>query len=466
MFVNRGRELAALERSFSAGDAQLFVLYGRRRIGKTELLKRFCRDKRHIFFIADLGTETSALAEFTRQVSLFAHQRPDALGAFSSWTTALEFVADLARDERLVLVLDEFTYLIDANAAVPSVLQRLWDTRLSATRLMLVLCGSYAGMMEQHVLGYRAPLYGRRTGQWQLQPMSFRDAALFLPRLRPADLVRAYAVLGGVPAYLRQFDDGVSLAKNLAHRALTPGAFLYDEPRFLLLQELRQPRRYFSVLEAIAAGRTRQNEIAQGAGIDPPSLAFYLGTLRELGLIERAVPATEKHPHKSRRGIYRIADNYLRFWFRFVYPNRSLLEGGQVRDVLAFVKEQIDQFTGPAFEAICREHLWRLHREGQLGFTPRAVGGWWERNQEIDVVAVGAEVLLVAECKWTTRPVGVNILDDLVRKAMSLPRRGQWSRIEYALFSRSGFTASLVARAREEGVRLVGLADLVPSRRR
>ncbi|HIQ06131.1 MAG TPA: ATP-binding protein, partial [Anaerolineae bacterium] len=447
MFINRERELDALERSYGSGRAELYVLYGRRRVGKTELLRAFCQGKRHIFFVADLGTETSALAEFTRQISQFAYDRPDAISAFSSWDAAFEFLSPLAAEERLVVVLDEFTYLIEANSAIPSILQRLWDTHLRETQLMLILCGSYVGMMEQHVLAYRAPLYGRRTAQWHLQPLTFWDVMRFLSYFNPIEQVRAYAILGGVPAYLLQFDDGMPLLRNIEQRILTPGTFLYDEPRFLLLQELREPHRYFSVLEAIAAGRTRQNEIAQVAGIVPSSISFYLSTLRELGLVERVVPATEKHPHKSKRGLYRLLDNYFRFWFRFIYPNRSLLERGEMTHVRRLVKEQLDQFTSPAFEAICREYVWRLHQTGELGFTPQAVGSWWDRQEEVDVVAVGEEELLVGECKWRARPVGTNILDDLKRKAHLLIQQGNWTRVHYALFSRSGFTSALEARA-------------------
>lgn len=448
MFVNREREIEALERSYTSNRAELYVLYGRRRVGKTELLRTFCQGKRHIFFIADLGTEASALAEFTRQISQFVYDRPDAISPFSSWDAAFEFLLPLATEERLVVVLDEFTYLIDANPAVPSILQRLWDARLRETQLMLILCGSYVGMMEQHVLAYRAPLYGRRTAQWHLQPLSFWDVTHFFPHSKPTDQVRAYAVLGGVPAYLLQLDDQMSLLHNIEQRILTPGTFLYDEPRFLLLQELRDPHRYFSVLEAIAAGRTRQNEIAQAAGIATSSLSFYLTTLREMGLVERVVPATEKHPHKSKRGLYRLMDNYFRFWFRFVYPNRSLLERGEMAQVRRQIEKQIDPFTSLTFEVICREHVWRLHQTGALSFTPRAVGSWWNRQKEIDVVAVGDEDILLGECKWTTRPVGTNILDGLKRNAQSLIQQGRWHRVYYVLFSRSGFTTALESQAK------------------
>ncbi len=456
MFVNRDRERAFLETHHATDQAELIVLYGRRRVGKTELLRTFCADKPHIFFVADLGTEEGQLAEFTHQIGEFVAGDPDLLAPFATWEAAFNYLATQT-SERLVVVLDEFTYLIDSNAALPSTLQKLWDTQLRNSDIMLVLCGSYVGIMEQEVLAYRSPLYGRRTGQWRLQPLTFWDIQQLLPRFSPVDLVRAYAILGGVPAYLRQFDDRLSLLDNVEQKVLAMGEFLYDEPRFLLLQELREPSRYFAVLEAIAGGRTRMNEIAQAAHIGTTSISFYLKTLQEMGLIDRVVPVTEKNPRKSRWGIYQITDHYFRFWFRFVYPNHSLLERGETDQVRRRIAEQLDQFVGPAFERICQEALWRRHRAGKLDFTPAAVGYWWNRQEEIDVAAMGEDEVLLGECKWTSRPVGVNILDDLKRKAQALDRTLP---VRYALFARSGFTPALQARAAEEGVLLVDLEEL------
>jgi AAA+ ATPase superfamily predicted ATPase len=462
LFVNRRRELASLEEHYRSERAELYVLYGRRRVGKTELLQTFCQEKRHLFFVADLGTEASLLAEFTRVISAFAQGDSDLLAPFASWDTAFAFLARFAATERLVLVLDEFTYLIRANPALPSILQRLWDRRLRETRLMLVLCGSYVGMMEKHVLTYEAPLYGRRSAQWQMQPLGFHDAALFHPRYDASNHVYAFGILGGVPAYLLQFGEGDSVLDNVQRRVLTQGAFLYDEPRFLLLEELHEPSRHFAILEAIAAGHTRPNEIAQAVGLAATSLPSYLDTLRALGLVEREVPATETQPHKSKRGRYRILDHYFRFWFRFVAPHRSLLERGDTAPVAQLIQEQIDQFTGPVFEAVCREHVWRLAREGLLGFLPQSVGRWWDDHDEIDVVAVGDQQALLGECKWTTRSVGVNVLDELRRKAQPLVARQGWQHVTYMLFARAGFTPALRDDAARDGVVLVDLAGLAP----
>ena len=443
MFVNRERELELLEERYGSGRAELFVLYGRRRVGKTELLAQFCTasgsPRRHIFFVADLDVEPVLRAALSAAVNTELLGPETAGAVYSSWDDIFLLLAQHARQERLVVVLDEFTYLVDAHPPLASALQRLWDRELANTQLMLVLCGSYVGMMEETVLGYQAPLYGRRTGQYLLEPLGFHDARKFFPDYDLADQVRAYAVLGGTPAYLNVVSASRSLLDNIGQRVLARGTFLYDEARFLLQQELREPRNYFAILEAIAAGRTRLNEIKQATGLD--GVTAYLGTLQGLHLVERVVPVTESQPHKSRRGLYRLRDQFFRFWFRFVHPNRSLLERGGVQAALdGLVAPQLDQFTGPVFEEVCHQFLWRLALQGELPFVPLRIGGWWQANQEVDAVAVGSDAVLLTECKWSRRPLGLDILRNLERKAGLVARETDISLIFFGLCARSGFT--------------------------
>lgn len=454
MFVNREAELAFLEEHFRSDRAELIVLYGRRRVGKTELLYRFCQDKPHIFFVADLGTTEVNLVQFSRAVSQYVHGDPDVEGTYRDWDQGLARLARLARDERLVVVFDEFTYLVSAQPGITSVLQRVWDESLRHTRIMLILCGSYVGMMMQHVLGYRAPLYGRRTGDWHLQPFAFQEAASLLTWLPLEDRLRAYAVLGGMPAYLLAFDPNLSLSENIEQRILQRGTFLHNEPRLLLQTELRDPMNYFSVLEAIAGGATRPNEIAQRAGLPLSALTYYLNNLRDLGLVKRTVPATEPRPERSRRALYRLADNFFRFWFRYVLPNRSLLERGQTEPVVKRVMGELDAYTGPVFEEVCREHVWRLSERGQLPFSVRRVGAWWSRTAEVDLCAVGKEDILLGECKWWAGPVGLNVLNELRVRAGEVARAAGGLRPHLALFARNGFTPEVETAARIEGVLL------------
>jgi len=457
MFINRVRELSFLERRYAADQAELVVLYGRRRVGKTELLRRFCEGKRHFFYVADLGTEASTLAELARRYGELFHNDPESTH-FATWDQAFKALARQAGGERLIVVLDEFTYLLQTSPTLPSILQRLWDESLQHTHLMLILSGSYIGIMEREVLAYQAPLYGRRTAQWHLQPLSFTDARLFLPGYSLQDQVRAYAVLGGVPAYLRQFADRRPLLDNIEGEILSQGAFLYDEPRFLLQMELREPRVYFAILEAIATGRVRQEEISQAVGVKGASLGYYLNTLRDLGLLERAVPVTDADPAHSRQGRYQLLDPFFRFWFRFVYRERVHLERGDTATVRQAVSEQSDALAGWAFEEICRARVWELAAAGRIPFRPQRVGMWWDTQAQIDVAALDEEYVLLGECRWRSRPLGPEALAELKRKAEHVP--GNRHQV-LALFARAGFTEPLQAEAAGQGVLLFGLDDLL-----
>ena len=457
MFVNRQRELAFLERRYVSDQAELVVLYGRRRVGKTEMLRRFCEGKRHFFYVADLGTEASTLAELARRYGEVFHGDAESTH-FATWDQALKALARQAGEQRLIVVLDEFTYLLQTSPALPSVLQRLWDETLQHTRLMLILSGSYVGIMEREVLAYQAPLYGRRTAQWHLQPLAFPDTRLLLPGYSLPDQVRTFAILGGVPAYLRQFSDRRPLLTNVEDEILSQGAFLYDEPRFLLQMELREPRVYFAILEAIATGRVRQDDLSQAVGIKGASLGYYLNTLRDLGLLERVVPVTDADPAHSRQGRYQILDPFFRFWFRYVYRERVHLERGDTATVRQIVEDQIETLAGLAFEEICRARAWELAAEGKIPFRPERVGQWWDAQAQVDVAAASDEYVLLGECRWRSRPLGLEVLAELKRKAARVPGN---RRQVLALFSRAGFTEPLQQQAAAEGVLLFDLDQLL-----
>lgn len=470
MFINREQELGTLEKLYQSDRAELFVLYGRRRVGKTELLRAFCHGKRSIFYEADLGSEGTLLTIFSGAVGEALYDNPGLL--FNSWDAAFNEIARAARAERLIVVLDEFGYLAQANPALPSILQRIWDTRLKDTQILLILCGSYISVMEREALTYRAPLYGRRSGQCLLEPLEFRAVAQFFPRYDAADKIRAYAILGGVPAYLLQFKEPQTIIENIRETILAPHLFLNDEPRFLLREELREPANYFSVLAAIAGGKTRQNEIAQAAGLPSrDTVGPYLRTLQDLRIIERRVPMTEPHPHKSRKGAYALCDYFFRFWFRFVYPHESALARGDVAGVLQkHIEPHLDEFVSLVFEEIARQHLWHLAITQQLPFSIERVGGWWSKEREIDVVALGGEDLLVGECKWSVQPIGPNVLSALkaAGQAMLLENPhlkagpGNKNRkLRFALFSRSGYTNEIRAIAKQENVLLFTAQELV-----
>jgi len=357
MFVGRQDELRVLEELADSGKPELYVLYGRRRVGKTELLQQFCRRRRAVYFLAAQVRERDNLRAF-RSALGEGLEDPLASVEFGDWTAALRFAADRAGKERLVVVLDEFPYLCEASPGLPSEIQRFWDTRGKSSRLMLVLCGSQISFMEQEVLAERSPLFGRRTAQRRLEPLAPIDALTFFPRWELQDRVLAYAILGGMPAYLGRFDDGRSVRENLLRECLRPEGYLFDEVLFLLRSELTNPATYNSILAAVARGVERVGDIALAVGVDSTHANKYLSTLRELRLVERDVPMTDPDPLRSRRGTYRIADRFLAFHFRHIQPHVSLIHAGRGGRVLEeFIEPDFERLRGDARVDFILAHL-------------------------------------------------------------------------------------------------------------
>jgi len=468
MFIDRKIELEQLHQLYTSDHAELYVLYGRRRVGKTELLRAFCDEKPHLFFIATLSSDNDQLATFSRQVYGFTH--PDVSDGFTfpSWESAFRALADLPMRPRPVVVLDEFTYLISGNKAIPSILQKVWDERLKNTQIVLILCGSYIGMMETEILGYQAPLYGRRTASTLLRPLDLASSSLFFPNYSVDVQFLAWSVLGGMPYYLRTFNQNQDLFSNIRRHILdSQTGTLFSEPRLLLMEELREPRNYFSILRAIAQGRTRLNEITQASGVgEVNSVARYLDILQQMHLVVRRVPATESQPEKSKKGLYQIDDHFLRFWFRYVHPNQSELDLGLADVILAQrIRPDLDHFVASAFEEASQAFVARLAQTGQLDFIPKRIGGWWDREAEIDLLAINQaeRVALVGECKWSVHPVGISVWEDLKRKTAVLQQTHPLQKVSYALFSRAGFTPELKDLAISQQVGLYSIEDLIRS---
>ncbi|HHV62407.1 MAG TPA: ATP-binding protein [Firmicutes bacterium] len=455
MFIDRESELAALNRLWASDKPEFFIVYGRRRVGKTELLKQFCRDKSHIYFLAAQVRDEDNLRQFKEAVKVAIDDPMLDAMEFANWETALLYIAKEARDRRLIVVFDEFQYLCEGNPSLPSIFQRFWDTQGLKTRLFIVLCGSYVGFMEKEVLSERSPLFGRRTGQAKLQPLRYFNAVNFFPDYSLQDRLVAYGILGGVPAYLSRFSPQRSLRENVISELLSVQGYLYDEVNFLLRMELSNVATYSSLLKAVASGATKLNEIASRAGIDSPSASKYLNVLRGLGFIERRVPAFERAPERSRKGLYFVADNYMRFWFRFVLPHLSLIQIGQGEAVYdRFILPFISGYMGDIFEDICRDFV--VHKGHSLfGEYTRMAGKHWDRDFDIDIVALLVDGTYVfAECKWWQGPVGMNVLNDLKEKVGRLPQGAQ-DRSKLALFALNGFTEEVRAAAAREGVCLV-----------
>ncbi len=462
-FIGRGRELAALEELWARPAAQLLVTYGRRRTGKTALLLRFAQGKPTLYWPASQSSAAYLLRSFSQALWNYANPAVPAAADFSfgHWEQALRFAGELAARDRLLLIIDEFPYVARADPSLPSVLQNVWDQRLKETSLFLALTGSHIGMMENTALSYKAPLYGRATGVLQVKPMSLADARQFLPAYSTTQAVEAYAILGGIPAYLEQFDDSRSLESNIRTRILNLTSFFLIDPLYLLNEALHEPRNYHAICAAIGVGARRPSEIVGMTGLERTNLPKYLNTLQTLGFTERRTPVSWREGGDG-RGIYVIKDHYLRFYFRFVQPHLADLERGNLDGVVNRIMGQLPAFVGSSvFEELCQE--WVLNRglRGELPFRPARVGAYWDDKVELDVVAAGPSerAILLGEAKYTGSPVGEDILDDLQTRAKALSVPAGW-RVHYALFARSGFAASLQARAAQQRVILADLEQV------
>jgi AAA+ ATPase superfamily predicted ATPase len=438
-FYNREAELETLRSAAESPGADFIVVYGRRRVGKTALLKEFCRTRPHIYFLAAQEAEHRQREKFLAQVAEYFDER---VPRIDSWDEAFEYLGEKLQTKDLVVVIDEFPYLVAENDSLPSYLQAFVDETLDGTDSMLVLCGSSVSTMESAVLGHESPLYGRRTAQLDVTPFSFHQARAVIA-YGLEDAIRSYAVTGGTPMYLTLFDYDQSLAANVQSQVLSPSAVLYNEPEFLLRTELRNPARYLSILEAVAMGHPTPNEIAGATGIDAGPLSKYLQTLRRLRLLDREVPVTAS-AKKSKRSRYRVADEFLRFWFRYVEPNRSSIEEAPELVYEGTIAPDLPTHVATTFEDVCQEALWAGIRRGR--FEPYAdVGRWWYGEDEIDIVGLAPndDRILLAECKWTAEPVGHTLVERLRAKAATV-RWGPDDRTEhFALFSKSGFVDGL-----------------------
>ncbi|MUV85332.1 AAA family ATPase [Natronomonas sp. CBA1123] len=454
-FYDREEELDTLTAAVESPGSDFVVVYGRRRVGKTELLKEFCADRPHIYFLAAQEAEHRQREKFLDQVADYFDER---VPRIDSWDEAFEYLGENLQREDLVVVIDEFPYLVEENDSLPSYIQAFVDQALDGTDSMLVLCGSSVSTMESEILGHESPLYGRRTAQLDVTPFSFQQAREVII-YNITDAIRSYAVTGGTPMYLTLFDYDQSLAANIRSHVLSPSAVLYNEPEFLLRTELRNPARYMSILEAVALGHTTPNEISGATGIDSGPLSKYLQTLRRLRLIERDVPVTASGK-KSKRSRYRVADEFLRFWFRYVEPHRSSIEEapGIVYD--GTIQPDLPTHVAATFEDVCQEAVWEGIRRGT--FDPYSeVGRWWYGEEEIDIVGLAPtdDRILLAECKWTTDPVGEDLVESLRAKAENV-RWGSSDRDErFALFSKNGFVDGLEAQL-DDSWSLFSVADI------
>ena len=447
-FVNRVEELEILERSYSSNNASLFILYGRRRVGKTELINKFIQN-RGVYFLATTEGDRENINNFKSVISKYLEDVSILKASFDNWHSFFSVLVSSSsfrtksKESKIIIAIDEFPYLIEANRAIPSVFQKIYDTLLKKMNVMLILSGSSISIMENEVLSYRSPLYGRRTGQLKLKPLKFRYLAQFL-EYEFEDLCRTYFVFGGIPEYLLKLDPEVGFWENVSGKILSKGSPLYEEAEFLLRTEFREPRNYMLILRSISYGNHKLAEICDYTGLDKSMVSKYLDVLMSVGLVisEKPFGASEKF----KRRLYWITDQYLKFWFRYVLPHKSEIESSHNGGVLESIKADFPTFAGEQFENLMKE----LILEGILGRPFDTVSRWWGRNgsgkkgrdvEEIDIVA-HSEIrreLLFAECKWTKSPVSMDVVEDLKMKSETLKKQFPGEKYTYAVFSKSGF---------------------------
>ncbi|MBI5182731.1 MAG: ATP-binding protein [Nitrospirae bacterium] len=457
-FINRELELSNLELEYSKNGACLTIIYGRRRAGKTTLIKEFLKDKPGIYFLADKQFETELIKRFQNSISENLNDQHLNEIEFRTWDSLFDYWlrhADFSR--KIVFVIDEFQYLAKVNNAFPSIFQRIWDEKLKEKNILVILCGSLINMMYSTTLSYSSPLYGRRTSQIRLDPIRFSDFSGFFPHIDNEKLIEFYSVIGGVPKYIEIFNRQKSVFENIKEHILNKDGYLYSEPRFLLSEEIAETTTYFSILKVIAAGERKIGNIASKLMVSTQNLTGYFNMLIEMGLLERRVPVTEDMPEKSKMGLYFIKDNFFRFWFRYVFANQNYLEIENTGYVLQKLKSDFDEFASLTFEDIAPDILFNQKTKKHLPFEPEKWGRWWDNKDEIDLLATNLreKKALFVECKWSRRLVDINVLTNLKGKA----ERVRWLKGQrkdyFAIISRRGFTKRLIETAARERLILI-----------
>lgn len=461
MFVGREKEIQTLNRLYSTDKFEFAVIYGRRRVGKTAIINEFVMDKSTISFTGVETNEKQNLENFSKCIFEFITNQ-SANSSFASFQDALEYVFELAKEQRIVLVIDEYPYVARASRSLASTIQLLIDKYKDTSKLFLILCGSSMSYMEDEVLAYKAPLYGRRTAQFKVEPFEFGEACKYFSNLSLEDKALAYGIMGGTPQYLLQLNDSFSIEENIKNIYLNPTSSVYEEPQNLLKQEVREPAIYNAIIAAIATGYTKMSEISSKVGEDTSVCATYIKNLLALGIVKKETPYGED---STRKTIYSIADNMFRFWYRFVPENTSIISRGAVEIAYHRIAPHLSEHMGAVFEEICKQYLWYLLLNGKCVIDFTDIGRWWGTNaktrQQVEIDIMGTadkNTVLFGECKWTNEKVDVGVLTALIEKGELFYYQNKY----YYLFAKNGFTKGCIEQADEmEHVVLVSYEEMM-----
>jgi len=459
-FINREKELGWLNKQYKRAEkeAQLLILYGKRRVGKTELVRHFIRDKKSIYYLANRTTTRTQLQDATNVFASGFGDKHISTAQFADWRAFFDYIGQKMKQssKRTILIFDEFPFLVESNSGMSSFFQYAWDMWLKNTKAVVILMGSSISMMYQHALARNAPLYGRRTGQWLLEPFTYDQAKNFYPNQKFERTFPLYAISGGIPAYARVFDGRKTFEQNIQNSILSEGSFLSVEPELLLSDEFIDPRSYLTILKAIGLGRTRFSQILQDTDLQATALPGYLKTLINLRLVKREIPVTEKIPEKSKKGNYSLADAFLRFYFSFIFPHSSLIKSGKHKELFEQHGKLLTSLVAKSYEDTTSEFIEKAIQQGALPPFER-LGRWWDKNTEIDLVGLNKveNRILFVETKWKKNQLGIGVLQDLRQKSQEV-KWGSKNRKEFfALVAKNGFTKNLIKQAQKEGVLLI-----------
>ncbi len=441
MFVDRKKELSLLKKEYLHENFRFSVIYGRRRVGKTTLIKEYIEDKPAIYFLVTLETKEMVLRRFQNLVAdFFGDDFLRDIG-LSGFDKLFEYIAKQKLDKKLIIVIDEFQYLTKIDSAIPSIFQFVIDEILKSKNIHLVFCGSIISMMYEQTLSYSSPLYGRRTSAMKIEALRFEYISEFFEKKSQNELIELYSILDGVPKYLEMFKDSKNIYKSIKDNILDKNSYLYEEPRYILQSEVKEPLNYFSILETIANGEHKIGKIAGKLNKNVQNITSFISKLIELDVLYKEVPITEKQPSKSKKGLYFIKDNFFRFWFLYVLGNKSQLEIENSDVVLEKIKENFSGFVAKTYEDICIEYTLK-------NYDVLKCGRWWSKSEEIDLIAVAKNYMLVGECKYSNKKVGTDILVLLQKKSLHVELKLPIEK--YILFSKSGFTDELIELSKKD----------------
>jgi AAA+ ATPase superfamily predicted ATPase len=461
MFIGREQELDLLETLHGSGKFEFLVLYGRRRVGKTSLLKEFSKKHPVVFYSAQAKNDNLNLADFSKALQL--HFTGNSFGTFSDWNASFTYLSSQLSNKRITLIVDEFPFIAEENPTIMSIMEHAIDHGLKDKNLFLILCGSSVSFMETEVLGSKSPLYGRSTSNLELPSFDYVQSAAFFPHYSNEEKLLSYGILGGIPCYLEAFSDTSTIVQNIAQNILRMGSFLSNETQNLLKMELREPAMYNSIFEAIATGSSRLNDISRRIGEEQTKCSKYIRTLRHMRLVDKVTPAGQKESGK--KSIYQISDNFFLFWYHFIFANKSYHELLGDDASAMEIYGQLSDYMGGVFERVCTQYLRRLAKQRKLPFIPHTISRWWgsdprtRKQCDIDILALDKthKSAIFCECKYRNKLFDIHayryFMDTTKFHTKPINR-------SYYVFSKSGFTDAVIEQAQHDGLNLVGMDDL------